>query len=100
VKGKRIRPPGEYQWLRADLIDVTAAELYEAKGVTTRDSVRLAIGQLYDYSRFVPGHSVAVLLPTRPSDDLIALLTSLSISCVYESTPGSFERSNPAPSPD
>jgi 5-methylcytosine-specific restriction protein A len=96
VKGRRIRPAGEYQWLRADLIDITARELYEAKGVTTRDSIRLAIGQLYDYSRFVPVDGLAVLVPTRPSDDLVALLLSRNISCVYEAVPGSFRRVDPS----
>ena len=47
--GHKIRPAGEYPWPRIDVLDVTAPELHEAKGTTTRDSIRLAIGQLLDY---------------------------------------------------
>lgn len=92
VTGRKIRPPGEYQWLRVDLLDTTVDELYEAKGVTTRDSVRLAIGQLYDYSRFVEAKTLTVLLPTRPSDDLLDLLSTRGIACVFETVPGVFKR--------
>lgn len=95
VKARRIRPPGEFHWLRVDLIDVTADELYEAKGTTTRDSVRLAIGQLYDYNRFVEASRRSVLLPTRPGDDLLALIADRGMSCVFECRPGEFERIDP-----
>ena len=95
VTARKVRPPGEYTWLRVDLVDSTAQELYEAKGTTTRDSVRLAIGQLYDYSRFVESTRLSVLLPTRPSEDLLSLLSGRGISCVFETMSGKFERVDP-----
>lgn len=95
VQGRRLRPAGEYHWLRVDLLDTTTNELYEAKGVTTRDSVRLAIGQLYDYDRFVKAAALVVLLPTRPSADLLRLLADRGMSCVFEEATGIFARKDP-----
>jgi hypothetical protein len=97
VRRWRIRPPGELRDLLTDLYDTTEGELYEAKGVTTRDAIRRAIGQLLDYRRHIPQQPtrLAVLLPARPSQDLLSLLTELHISCVYEEPPGNFNRYKP-----
>ncbi|MBB5977185.1 hypothetical protein [Kribbella solani] len=80
-----LRPPGEVRKLYTDLYDFTDEVLYEAKASSTREAVRMAIGQLFDYSRHLPNlHANAVLLPSRPSDDLMSLLDSVSIGCTYE----------------
>ncbi|MCA2216325.1 hypothetical protein [Jidongwangia harbinensis] len=94
VKRGRLRPPGTLRPLLTDLFDVTAGELYEAKGTATRNAVRLAIGQLYDYQRHLPSKtaSLAVLLPERPADDLVDLLHACKIACVYENGKGVFVR--------
>jgi 5-methylcytosine-specific restriction protein A len=87
----RVRPPGELRDLYTDIFDETENVLYEAKGVATREAVRMALGQLLDYSRHVPGNpSLAVLLPARPSTDLVAMLQQNKIGCVYETKPGTF----------
>ncbi|MFY1683614.1 hypothetical protein ACN265_18945 [Micromonospora sp. WMMD730] len=87
----RIRPPGEPYDLYTDLFDQTAGVLYEAKGVVTRDAIRMAVGQLLDYSRHIPGlPERAVLLPAQPGDDLLALLRAQNIQCVYELSPGRY----------
>jgi hypothetical protein len=57
--------------------------LIEAKASVTRDTVRMAIGQLADYGRFVPGAARAILLPERPADDLISLLESQRIVAIW-----------------
>ena len=90
VKRWKIQPAGERCSLWTDVYDATAGILYEAKGTTTRDAIRRSIGQLLDYRRHIPAADVklAVLLPHRPSDDLVALLQGLDIGCVYESPPG------------
>jgi 5-methylcytosine-specific restriction protein A len=82
----RLRPPGEMLSLLTDTYDKTARELFEAKGSSSRNYVRLAIGQLLDYRRFidVDGIKLSVLLPSRPSPDVLALLTSVNMECVYE----------------
>jgi len=73
-----------------DTADVTAGVLYEAKGTAERMSVRLALGQILDYGRFVSGAELSVLLPTAPAADLVELLESHGVGCVVESKPGYF----------
>jgi hypothetical protein len=93
----RIRPPGELLSLLTDTYDHTVDELYEAKGTTTRDAIRRAIGQLLDYRRHLPKKDarLSILLPARPSDDLVALIHSLKITLVHEAEPGQFIRLEP-----
>lgn len=84
VSRQRIHPSGESKPLFTDLYDRTRNNLVEAKGSGTRGEVRMAIGQLADYRRFVePAPQVAVLLPERPRADLEDLLLSQGISCVW-----------------
>jgi hypothetical protein len=94
VRRWRLRPAGEVRPLLTDLYDVTNDELYEAKGVATRDAIRRAIGQLLDYRRHTPRRPVrlTVLLPSCPSKDLLALLTEVGMACVFEEARGTFRR--------
>jgi hypothetical protein len=81
----KLRPPGELKDLYTDLVDETNNVLYEAKGVATREAVRMAVGQLLDYSRHVPTNpALAILLPARPAADLLDLMARHKIRCVYE----------------
>jgi hypothetical protein len=90
-KRNRIRLPGELGAKFTDLFDETANVLYEAKGVATREAVRMALGQLLDYSRHIPTTpDLAVLLPASPTADLLDLLSRHNIRCVYEDTTGVF----------
>ncbi len=79
----RITVPGEPP-LFTDLYDADARVLYEVKGASTRECVRMAVGQLYDYRRHVipAGPRLAVLLPSLPQDDVRALLGGLDIALV------------------
>jgi hypothetical protein len=44
----------------------------------------MAIGQLLDYGRFVkPSPRLAVLLPSRPREDLCELLTHAGVELVW-----------------
>jgi hypothetical protein len=90
----RIRPPGELRYLYNDLFDITANDLYEAKGSISRDAIRMAVGQLLDYRRHLNETTpdLLVLLPDRPSDDLLAYITSCGMSCVYATSETSFVR--------
>ena len=54
VARRRITPAGQLVPLFTDVYDITAGELYEAKGTARRDDVRMAIGQLFDYRRRLP----------------------------------------------
>ena len=72
---KRYRIMTGSATLYSDLADLTENILYEAKGSADRMSVRLAIGQVLDYGRFVDGSRLAVLLPEEPhAADLVELL--------------------------
>jgi len=85
----RITPAGEPP-IYSDLADTTDNIVYEAKGSADRMSVRLAIGQILDYGRFIEGSRLAVLLPERPADDLIDLLQQCGIGCVIETAPAKY----------
>jgi hypothetical protein len=87
-----IRPPGELRPLWTDLYDCTTKDLYEAKGSVNRNSIRTAIGQLLDYGRYIDDPNLVVLLPDRPSEDLLSLITTCGMSCVYETDTAEFIR--------
>jgi hypothetical protein len=80
---QQIVPQGEFKPLFTDLYDVTADVLVEAKGSVTRESIRMAIGQLADYSRFVPATRNAILVPSRPRPDLEELVRSAAIEIIW-----------------
>lgn len=84
VSAPRFVPPGSVQELRTDLLDETDGELIEAKSESTRPNIRYAIGQLLDYGRRIDHLNKAVLLPTRPSEDLVDLLHRSSMACIHE----------------
>jgi hypothetical protein len=68
----------------SDIYDATRNNLLEAKGTVTREAIRMAIGQLADYRRFIdPRPSCAVLLPERPRPDLETLLSTESVAMVW-----------------
>ncbi len=81
----KIVPPGEAKPLFCDLIDNTTHTLYEAKGTVERGAIRMAIGQLLDYARFVqPRPRLAVLVPARPRADLMELLASADVGVIWQ----------------
>ena len=82
IKGKTSR-------LLTDLYDATAHVLYELKGSNRREAVRMALGQLLDYSRHVrvddhadPPRMVA-LFPTPPDEDLRDLLANHNVGTAW-----------------
>jgi hypothetical protein len=68
----------------------TCTTRHEAKGSAERLSVRLALGQVFDYGRYVEGSRLAVLLPEAPAADLVELLEAHGVGCVVETTPDNF----------
>lgn len=70
--------------LRADLWIPSPAVLVEAKASAAREYIRMAVGQLFDYARYLPGAPAkCVLLPHRPSPDMATLLGDLSIASAW-----------------
>ena len=86
----QIHIKGKIGRLLTDLYDETAHALYELKSDSSRESIRMALGQLLDYSRFVesathPGRpKLVIALPKSPDDeDLRQLLTELGVQLTY-----------------
>ncbi len=80
---QRIVPPGEHKPLYTDLYDATDDLLVEAKGTVSREAVRMAIGQLADYGRFVPARQRGILLPSKPRPDLLALAAAEDVIVIW-----------------
>ncbi len=81
--------------LYCDLYDETSGCLYEAKGDVTRESLRMAVGQLLDYARFYEvAPALAVLLPRRPSEDMFQYLKSVSVAIVFRDADGLWTRAS------
>jgi hypothetical protein len=59
--------------------------LIEAKAGTKqpRQNLRMALGQLADYTRFIRGVRKAVLLPERPIGDLVALAADQDVDVIW-----------------
>lgn len=75
--------------LRVDLVDFTNQKIIEVKAGLTRGYVREAIGQVLDYVFQLKRirnevWKPAILLPGKPSTDLIALIDSLNIELIWE----------------
>jgi hypothetical protein len=86
-------PTGGY--LFTDVYNKATDELIEAKASAGRIYVRAGLGQVLDYSRFLSHKSRALLLPVRPSDDLIDLLHEHGVGVIWEDGK-TFERADPA----
>lgn len=87
---KSVRLPSK-ELLVCDVFDETDDLLIEAKASASRQDVRMAVGQLFDYRRHLGKRSsLAVLLPEQPSDDVLDLLRSLRIAAIVESSRGRF----------
>ncbi|MEW2120478.1 hypothetical protein AB0945_35985 [Streptomyces sp. NPDC005474] len=92
----QIKVKGLTSTLRTDLYDATEHVLYEAKGSSSREDVRMALGQILDYSRYVrteehpePPKRV-ILLPAKPDLDMFDLCETYGVEIVYRSENGSF----------
>ncbi len=91
--------PGEAGALYTDVFDVTTGELIEVKADSGRATIRLALGQILDYARHISHSSKAVLVPARPTSDLIDLLGSCDVALVWEERIGIFRRLDASPQP-
>jgi hypothetical protein len=80
--------------LECDVFVQVRGHLIEAKADTSRESIRMAIGQLYDYDLLeklageFPALDLAVLLPERPSSDMLRLLDARGMTCVWQVADG------------
>lgn len=83
VNRQRILPEGETRPLLTDLYVPDLDVLIEAKGSVTRENMRMALGQLIDYNRFVRARYQAVLVPSKPRADLIQLANAAGQAIIW-----------------
>ncbi|MBY3757731.1 restriction endonuclease [Azospirillum formosense] len=89
----KLLPEGEAKPILTDLYDKTANLLVEAKGTTERGAVRMALGQLADYRRFLDAPKCAILLPAEPRLDLKRLAAAEAVTLIWPTGTGfHFER--------
>ena len=87
---QKIRPVGQPSTLFTDAFEAATETLYEAKSDSSRESVRMAIGQLIDYSRYLPRARLAILLPSRPLDNVVELIAHAGMGLCFREVDGSF----------
>lgn len=97
VQRLKLVPNGEAKPLFSDLFDQTTQTVIEAKGTVERGAIRMAIGQLMDYGRFVhPSPRLAVLVPSLPRADLLDLLARVGVDVIWREGEG-FRSTKAAP---
>ena len=86
-----IIPKGEVKPIFSDLYVSSSNLLVEAKGSVERGSIRMAIGQLLDYRRFArDGVRCAILVPSRPRDDLVEFVEECGVEFFWPEGKGFF----------
>lgn len=77
TKRWKITPEGSSATLYTDTYDETEGVLWELKASADRASVRMAIGQLADYLRYLPEETKSgIVLPNEPAKDVVDLIHS------------------------
>ena len=80
----KVPPSAGARPLFSDIFNPARNQLIEAKAQSSRNDIRMAIGQLADYARFHDeALSTAVLLDAKPHPDLLGLLASQGISAIW-----------------
>lgn len=90
-----IKLPNVKGAIRPDFILRDRGLVIEVKPTIGREHVRLAIGQVLDYSHLLglggEHFSPSILLPADPAPDLVALAKSVGIGLIIERPPTEFE---------
>jgi hypothetical protein len=80
--------------IRCDAFEKERRNLLEAKASGKREYIRMAVGQLLDYGFLArnefPNPNLAVLLPKKPTGDILRWLSSCKISVVWRQKGGRF----------
>jgi hypothetical protein len=80
----RIRVIESGSRLETDLFDEDASILYEAKSSVDRSTIRLGLGQILDYRRFMNDvEHYRLLLPERPIAELVGLLALYDVGITW-----------------
>jgi hypothetical protein len=88
VKRLQVLPEGEVKPIFSDLYIPEIPLLVEAKGTVERGSIRMALGQLLDYRRFVAEARCAILVPSKPRPDIGELVRSAGVELYWPENAG------------
>jgi hypothetical protein len=87
-----------YGALQCDGYESARSNLIEAKSSTRREHIRMAVGQILDYSykgrNWLRGPNMALLLPKRPVQDVEAWLDSMNIKLIWREEKAFFDNAN------
>jgi hypothetical protein len=76
-----------YGRLRCDAYEKATRNLIEAKSASTREHIRMAVGQLRDYAfqgrQEFPNPNTAILLPNKPQPDILEWLATERIAVIW-----------------
>lgn len=80
-----IQPQGQVAKLYTDVWDPAKHELFEVKSSSSRQSIRMAVGQLLDYRRYIDGVEprCIVVVPEHPGADLCDFVLGLGVDLMY-----------------
>lgn len=78
----KIVLPADKVMFLTDTYDATAQELFDVQASNSRGAVRMGIGRLMDFRRHVQPRACSLLLPERPSDDLMDLVSHARVGLV------------------
>jgi hypothetical protein len=94
----RILVAAKYGKLQCDAFERARCNLIEAKSSTSREHIRMAVGQLLDYAFQIEGKlgkpHMAVLLPREPEQNLVNWLPQLNISLVWRKNRAFLDNAN------
>ena len=74
--------------LATDLYDVTTDDLIEVKSSIAHETLRLALGQILDYERFISPKLRTLVVPERPAQEMIDLFSTLAIRVAWPEDDG------------
>lgn len=88
----------KYRALQCDAYEADRRNLIEAKSSTSREHIRMAVGQLLDYAfqgtkKFGEPYK-AILLPSEPRSDIVDWLNSLHIKVIWREKKAFLDNAN------
>ena len=80
-----IQPAGSSTTLYTDVWDPDERELFEVKSSASRQSIRMAVGQLLDYRRYIAGDEpkCVVVIPEDPGEDLRQFVLGVGMDLMF-----------------
>jgi len=88
VRRLQVLPAGEVKPIFCDLYVPEIPLLVESKGTVERSSIRMALGQLLDYRRFVEQARCVILVPSQPRPDIVELVKTARVELYWPENDG------------